>query len=232
MDNSLGKAGDPNTRGSDVIRCAADEARPAFRPWRREHRLSPVHRPNDQRLCVQARLRARGSARDRCSRYRSKACLAYHQRCIHQPRTPPRAPRHRTEGTETPRRSLAPRPRASWPPARPLVARAQPGRGPDRKRQPDARLVLTGQASVVRLLRRQSSLIVVQRLRLPCRQPNFAAVHFALISRRKQGPSERTMLSTEDNERTTRTGPGTPVGKLLRQYWQPSRHSLCSSRES
>jgi hypothetical protein len=40
------------------------------------------------------------------------------------------------------------------------------------------------------------------------------------------------MPSRDDNERTTRTGPGTPVGKLLRQYWQPSRRSLCSPRES
>ena len=29
------------------------------------------------------------------------------------------------------------------------------------------------------------------------------------------------MLSREDNEKITRTGPGTPAGKLLRQYWQP-----------
>lgn len=29
------------------------------------------------------------------------------------------------------------------------------------------------------------------------------------------------MLSKEDNEAVTRTGPGTPAGKLLRQYWQP-----------
>ncbi len=29
------------------------------------------------------------------------------------------------------------------------------------------------------------------------------------------------MLSKEDNEKVTRTGPGTPAGRLLRQYWQP-----------
>ncbi|MBY5163662.1 aromatic ring-hydroxylating dioxygenase subunit alpha [Salsipaludibacter albus] len=29
------------------------------------------------------------------------------------------------------------------------------------------------------------------------------------------------MLSAEDNERLTRTGPGTPAGDLLRAYWQP-----------
>jgi phthalate 4,5-dioxygenase oxygenase subunit len=29
------------------------------------------------------------------------------------------------------------------------------------------------------------------------------------------------MLSREDNEKITRTGPGTSAGKLLRQYWQP-----------
>jgi phthalate 4,5-dioxygenase oxygenase subunit len=29
------------------------------------------------------------------------------------------------------------------------------------------------------------------------------------------------MLSREDNEKITRTGPGTPAGRLLRQYWQP-----------
>jgi phthalate 4,5-dioxygenase oxygenase subunit len=26
----------------------------------------------------------------------------------------------------------------------------------------------------------------------------------------------------EDNERVTRTGPGTPLGKLMRAYWQPA----------
>jgi len=29
------------------------------------------------------------------------------------------------------------------------------------------------------------------------------------------------MLSKEDNERLTRVGPGTPMGELLRRYWQP-----------
>lgn len=29
------------------------------------------------------------------------------------------------------------------------------------------------------------------------------------------------MLSKEDNELLTRTGPGTPMGDLLRQYWIP-----------
>ncbi len=29
------------------------------------------------------------------------------------------------------------------------------------------------------------------------------------------------MLSREDNEKVTCTGPGTPAGRLLRQYWQP-----------
>lgn len=29
------------------------------------------------------------------------------------------------------------------------------------------------------------------------------------------------MLSKEDNERLTRVGPGTPMGELLRSYWQP-----------
>src|SRR5580692_1835101 len=29
------------------------------------------------------------------------------------------------------------------------------------------------------------------------------------------------MLSTEQNERLTRVGPGTPVGELMRRYWQP-----------
>src|SRR5512145_771795 len=29
------------------------------------------------------------------------------------------------------------------------------------------------------------------------------------------------MLSQEDNELLTRTGPGTPGGDLLRRYWQP-----------
>lgn len=30
------------------------------------------------------------------------------------------------------------------------------------------------------------------------------------------------MLSTEDNELLTRTGPGTPMGELMRQYWIPA----------
>jgi phenylpropionate dioxygenase-like ring-hydroxylating dioxygenase large terminal subunit len=30
------------------------------------------------------------------------------------------------------------------------------------------------------------------------------------------------MLSREDNERVTRSGPGTPLGKLMRAYWQPA----------
>ncbi|HVG52194.1 MAG TPA: aromatic ring-hydroxylating dioxygenase subunit alpha [Xanthobacteraceae bacterium] len=30
------------------------------------------------------------------------------------------------------------------------------------------------------------------------------------------------MMSAEQNERITRVGPGTPAGKLLRQYWQPA----------
>src|SRR2546427_1023313 len=29
------------------------------------------------------------------------------------------------------------------------------------------------------------------------------------------------MLSREDNELLTRIGPGTPMGNLMRQYWQP-----------
>ena len=30
------------------------------------------------------------------------------------------------------------------------------------------------------------------------------------------------MLSTEQNDLITRTGPGTPAGKLMRCYWQPA----------
>jgi phenylpropionate dioxygenase-like ring-hydroxylating dioxygenase large terminal subunit len=30
------------------------------------------------------------------------------------------------------------------------------------------------------------------------------------------------MLSREDNERVTRSGPGTPLGQLMRAYWQPA----------
>src|SRR5713226_6945972 len=33
------------------------------------------------------------------------------------------------------------------------------------------------------------------------------------------------MLSQEDNELITRTGPGTPCGELMRRYWQPA--ALC-----
>ena len=29
------------------------------------------------------------------------------------------------------------------------------------------------------------------------------------------------MISTEQNERLTQTGPGTPMGELLRRYWWP-----------
>lgn len=29
------------------------------------------------------------------------------------------------------------------------------------------------------------------------------------------------MLSTAQNERITRVGPGTPMGTLMRRYWQP-----------
>ncbi len=34
------------------------------------------------------------------------------------------------------------------------------------------------------------------------------------------------MLTTEDNELLTRTGPGTPMGELFRQFWQPALLSL------
>src|SRR4051794_16361956 len=30
------------------------------------------------------------------------------------------------------------------------------------------------------------------------------------------------MLSQDDNERLTRTGPGTPMGSLFRRYWTPA----------
>ncbi|MCW5689269.1 MAG: aromatic ring-hydroxylating dioxygenase subunit alpha, partial [Pseudolabrys sp.] len=30
------------------------------------------------------------------------------------------------------------------------------------------------------------------------------------------------MLSSEQNDLITRTGPGTPAGRLMRQYWQPA----------
>ncbi|HET9731490.1 MAG TPA: Rieske 2Fe-2S domain-containing protein, partial [Acidimicrobiales bacterium] len=29
------------------------------------------------------------------------------------------------------------------------------------------------------------------------------------------------MLTAEENERLTRVGPGTPMGELMRRYWQP-----------
>jgi len=35
------------------------------------------------------------------------------------------------------------------------------------------------------------------------------------------------MISSEQNERLTRIGPGTPCGELLRRYWQP----LCPAAE-
>ena len=30
------------------------------------------------------------------------------------------------------------------------------------------------------------------------------------------------MLSREENELITRTGPGTPMGEVLRRYWMPA----------
>jgi phthalate 4,5-dioxygenase len=30
------------------------------------------------------------------------------------------------------------------------------------------------------------------------------------------------MLTTEENELVTRTGPGTPMGELMRRYWMPA----------
>ncbi len=42
------------------------------------------------------------------------------------------------------------------------------------------------------------------------------------------------MLSREDNERLTRVGPGTPMGELMRRYWQPvlaSRNVTTRPRE-
>ena len=30
------------------------------------------------------------------------------------------------------------------------------------------------------------------------------------------------MLTREDNERLVRVGPGTPMGEMLRRYWQPA----------
>src|SRR5437762_805791 len=36
---------------------------------------------------------------------------------------------------------------------------------------------------------------------------------------------EEHMLSKEDNELICRTGPGTPMGNLMRQYWVPASMS-------
>ena len=33
------------------------------------------------------------------------------------------------------------------------------------------------------------------------------------------------MLSRENNDRLTRVGPGTPMGKLMRNYWIPAAFS-------
>ena len=35
------------------------------------------------------------------------------------------------------------------------------------------------------------------------------------------------MLTKEQNEQLTRVGPGTPMGELLRRYWQP----VCAAAE-
>src|SRR5687767_536191 len=34
------------------------------------------------------------------------------------------------------------------------------------------------------------------------------------------------MLTKEDNELITRTGPGTPMGRMLREYWIPAAMSV------
>ena len=36
----------------------------------------------------------------------------------------------------------------------------------------------------------------------------------------------RVMLSKEQNERLTQVGPGTPMGELMRRYWQPIAGSV------
>src|SRR5690348_7286027 len=38
----------------------------------------------------------------------------------------------------------------------------------------------------------------------------------------RQDKGSDPMLSKEDNELITRTGPGTPMGNLFRQYWLPA----------
>jgi 5,5'-dehydrodivanillate O-demethylase len=43
-------------------------------------------------------------------------------------------------------------------------------------------------------------------------------VKYEAFSNSKQ--SER-MLTTAENEKFTRVGPGTPMGELLRRYWHP-----------
>ena len=34
------------------------------------------------------------------------------------------------------------------------------------------------------------------------------------------------MLTLEENELVTRTGPGTPMGEVMRRYWMPGAHFL------
>ena len=38
----------------------------------------------------------------------------------------------------------------------------------------------------------------------------------------QSAPEESAMLTPEENRRLTRVGPGTPMGALLRRYWQPA----------
>jgi cold shock CspA family protein len=39
------------------------------------------------------------------------------------------------------------------------------------------------------------------------------------------------MLSAEQNDLITRTGPGTPAGALMRRYWQPAALVVCEDGE-
>src|SRR3984957_6686329 len=51
--------------------------------------------------------------------------------------------------------------------------------------------------------------------------PSRSAPSGEIIVRRHRPTSEERLLTAARNEMLTRVGPGTPMGELLRGYWQP-----------
>ncbi len=55
----------------------------------------------------------------------------------------------------------------------------------------------------------------------PLRDVDKRAAHCYGVTKFQQVMEEGTVLTVEENERLTRVGPGTPMGHLMRRYWQP-----------